>query len=94
MAALGMILLPKVAARMVATLSLLPKMAAPGTILLPKVAARMAATLSLLPKMAAPGTILLPKVAARMAAASTSPLTSTNGTVSLTSDSRSLRADA
>jgi hypothetical protein len=69
-------------------------MAALGMILLPKVAARMAATLSLLPKMAALGTILLPKVAARMAAASTSPLTSTNGTVSLTSDSRSLRADA
>jgi hypothetical protein len=59
-------------------------------ILLPKVAARMAATLRLLPKMAAPEMILLPKVAARMAAASTS----TNGTVSLTNDSRSLRADA
>ena len=46
MAALGMILLPKVAARIAATLSLLPKVAALGMILLPKVAARMAARMA------------------------------------------------
>jgi hypothetical protein len=61
MAALGTILLPKVAARMAATLSLLPKVAALGMILLPKVAARMAATPSLLPKVEALGMSLRQK---------------------------------